>query len=159
MEEIRKFRGEYCWLSNFYRVEINYKGYTYQSVENAFISAKNTSKEWKEFCSSPLTTASEAKTAGRTVALVPDWDKRKIDIMKECLSLKFYQEPFKTKLIKTGSTTIIEGNTWGDAYWGFDEKKQQGKNYLGRLIMEIRDELNGTENKGNSIDGWFTSKW
>ncbi len=139
--EIRKFRGEYDWLSNFYSVEIPYKGYIYPSVEHAFMSAKNESKEWKVFCSNKNYTASETKLAGRLITLVPNWDKIKIQVMKDCISIKFNQEPLKTKLINTGDVKIIEGNTWGDSYWGFDENKQVGENYLGRIIMEFRDKL------------------
>jgi predicted NAD-dependent protein-ADP-ribosyltransferase YbiA (DUF1768 family) len=34
---------------------------------------------------------------------------------------------------------LIEENTWGDTFWGIC--KGQGENHLGRLLMQIRDEL------------------
>ena len=151
MCEIRKFRGEYGWLSNFHDVEILYKGYTYPSVEHAFVSGKNDTEEWKEFCSDIANDGAAVKRAGRYVDLVSDWNTKRIQVMRECLIIKFQQEPYRTKLINTGDCSIIEGNTWGDSYWGFDEKKKKGKNYLGRLIMEIRDNLNSNnETKNNS---------
>jgi predicted NAD-dependent protein-ADP-ribosyltransferase YbiA (DUF1768 family) len=34
---------------------------------------------------------------------------------------------------------LIEGNTWGDKFWG--QVKGEGANYLGRLLMKVREEL------------------
>ena len=34
---------------------------------------------------------------------------------------------------------LIEGNTWGDTFWGQVDGK--GENKLGKLLMKIRDEL------------------
>jgi hypothetical protein len=33
-------------------------------------------------------------------------------------------------LIATGSAELIEGNTWGDTFWGFDTNKQKGINAM-----------------------------
>jgi predicted NAD-dependent protein-ADP-ribosyltransferase YbiA (DUF1768 family) len=63
--------------------------------------------------------------------------------MEECIKQKFNQEPFKTKLLETGSKHIQEGNRWGDKFWGVCLKTNKGKNHLGRLIMEVRSTLNG----------------
>lgn len=62
--------------------------------------------------------------------------------MRECLEQKFAQEPFRTWLLETGDEPIQEGNYWGDSFWGVDKKKGQGENWLGKLLMEIRDRLN-----------------
>ena len=35
---------------------------------------------------------------------------------------------------------LVEGNYWKDTFWGVDEKLG-GKNHLGRILMEIREEL------------------
>ena len=55
----------------------------------------------------------------------------------------FNQEPFRTKLINTLDENIVEGNWWGDVFWGVNLKVDPnvGENHLGRLIMEIRKEL------------------
>lgn len=141
MQKINRFRGKYGWLSNFYSVNIEYEGRIYPSVEHAFMSAKNDSEEWKDFCSNPKNTASEVKAFGREIKLIPDWDTKRISVMRACIKAKFSQEPFRSKLLATEDAEIIEGNTWGDTYWGFDTRKQKGKNYLGRIIMETRDLL------------------
>ena len=43
------------------------------------------------------------------------------------------------KLINTGKVKLIEGNNWRDDYWGVYNGK--GKNVLGKLLMEIRNDL------------------
>lgn len=53
------------------------------------------------------------------------------------LMKKFNQEPFHSKLIATGDSQLIEGNTWGDTYWGVCRGK--GQNKLGKLLMKVRD--------------------
>ena len=141
LTEINSFRGEYYWLSNFYPVDIFYKGRLYPSVEHAFMSSKSDSEEWKIFCSDSSNPPGKVKVAGRTVKLVDNWNNIRIQVMRECILLKFSQEPFKSKLLSTGNINIVEGNDWGDTYWGFDIRKGKGKNYLGRIIMETRDIL------------------
>jgi len=72
----------------------------------------------------------------------------KVEVMKRLLEKKFENEDLRRKLIETGNLIIIEGNTWGDVYWGVDLKKSEenmwgfeGKNMLGRLLMELRGTL------------------
>ena len=36
---------------------------------------------------------------------------------------------------------LVEGNTWGDSYWGYDLEKNEGKNILGKLLMQVRKDL------------------
>lgn len=57
--------------------------------------------------------------------------------MRELLKQKFAKEPFRTWLLNTGNEQLVEGNTWGDTFWGVCNGK--GKNYLGALLMEIRE--------------------
>lgn len=54
---------------------------------------------------------------------------------------KFNKEPFKSKLIATGDLYIQEGNLWNDKFWGVCLKTNTGQNILGKLIMEIRNEI------------------
>lgn len=69
-----------------------------------------------------------------------DWQKVKVQIMKEILILKMNQHLYiQKKLLETGDREIIE-NSWRDSFWGWGEN-QDGQNTLGKLWMEIRDEL------------------
>lgn len=137
---ISEFRGEYRWLSNFYPCTIVLEGVEYPSVEHAYMSRKSDSELWKDFC---VTTISpeEVKKASKRISLLPHWESIKVDIMRECLTQKYSEEPLRSKLIATGSQILQEGNWWGDQFWGVDLRTGVGENYLGKLIMGIREEL------------------
>jgi predicted NAD-dependent protein-ADP-ribosyltransferase YbiA (DUF1768 family) len=42
-------------------------------------------------------------------------------------------------LLLTGDCELVEGNTWGDKFWGVCDG--EGENHLGKLLMKIRAEL------------------
>lgn len=132
------------WLSNFASVNITFRGKIFPSVEHAYMSAKIDDEEWVEFCTSNERTAAQikkiAEEAVKNSALVKNWDIIKFLVMEECLTNKFNQEPFRTKLIETGRQNIQEGNWWGDVIWGVDLRNTPniGENHLGRLIMNVR---------------------
>jgi len=135
---INHFRGEYGWLSNFADCPIELNGITYPSVENAYMSCKSSDSQWKLFCRD--NDASTVKKKSKEIELRKGWDNIKLTAMKHCLFAKFYQEPFKSRLLATGDQNIVEGNYWNDTFWGVDLKQNPnvGENHLGRLIMEVR---------------------
>ena len=85
---ISEFSGKYDFLSNFSKSKIKYEGVTYPTVEHAFQAAKSLNNLKRlEIDSAP--TPGQAKRIGRRVNLRPDWEEVKIDIMRDCLRLKF----------------------------------------------------------------------
>jgi ribA/ribD-fused uncharacterized protein len=85
-------------------------------------------------------TPAEAKRIGKTVTLRKNWSQIREEVMETGLRAKFQQNPeLKKKLIDTGNVDLIEGNTWGDTFWGQVDGK--GENKLGKLLMKIRKEL------------------
>ena len=70
----------------------------------------------------------------------PDWDVVKVMIMKNILWAKVNQHEYvRRKLLATGNRELIE-DSWRDDFWGWGPNKD-GKNTLGRLWMEIREEI------------------
>lgn len=134
---ITEFQNEFRWLSNFAPVKIVLDGIEFPSIEHAFMSAKSDDKEWKKFCSNPKNNAGVVKRLGRRITLKDNWDE--LNVMAECVKQKFNQEPFRTKLLETGTQNIQEGNRWNDKFWGVCLKTNKGENHLGKLIMEIRN--------------------
>jgi hypothetical protein len=60
--------------------------------------------------------------------------------MKDGLICKFTQdEDLKNILLGTGKSLLVE-HTKNDSYWG-DGGDGSGKNRLGKLLMEVREEL------------------
>lgn len=83
----------------------------------------------------------DAKWAGRRLAIRPDWDAIKTDVMLYPLRLKFKQPALRARLVSTGTAELVEGNRWNDKFWGVCLKTGQGDNWLGRLLMQVSDEV------------------
>lgn len=136
--QIRYFRDEWSFLSNFYDAPILYKGIKYKNSESAY-QAQKCPERAGEFCG---LSGQEAKALGKRVSLRSDWDDVKDEIMYEIVKAKFTQNPdLKNRLVLTKDFDIIEGNTWGDTYWGVDFKTNKGQNKLGEILMQVRAEL------------------
>jgi ribA/ribD-fused uncharacterized protein len=72
----------------------------------------------------------------------PDWDEYKRFVMKECCMAKFLQHPeLRKQLMDTGDEELMEDSPV-DWYWGCGADGT-GKNVLGQVLMEIREELKG----------------
>ena len=80
-----------------------------------------------------------AKKMGRSVSLRPDWEDIKDDVMLEGLYRKFTNDELAEWLLDTGDEELVEGNWWGDRYWGVCNGI--GQNKLGKLLMKVREEL------------------
>lgn len=146
MPPITSFHGDYDFLSNFAHSPLSYEGENYPTVEHAFQAAKTfdpAERQKVREASSP----GSAKRLGRRVTLRPDWEAVKYDIMLALLRQKFSLPEFHQKLLATGAADLIEGNTWGDRTWGCVYVKEQwvGKNHLGKLLMQVRAELQAAD--------------
>lgn len=76
----------------------------------------------------------------RSRPLRKDWETVKDDIMREAVRAKFTQYPeLRYILIETGDAELIE-HTSNDSYWA-DGGDGTGKNMLGKILMDIREEL------------------
>ncbi len=125
--------------NNFAPCEVEWNGMLFSCTENAYQAAKNDLPIWHSLCihESPFV----IKKKSRTIPIRPDWDKLKIKIMIDLQEQKYSQEPYITLLLNTGNVEIVEGNTWGDKFWGVDLKTGKGDNRLGQIIMDVRKEL------------------
>jgi len=142
---INKFRGNYRWLSNMFEVPVILHGVKFISVEHAYQSAKSLDEEWKKTCVSDQYSSGEIKKLSKTVKIRHDWAEIKNKIMWHLLKQKFEKEPCKSWLLETGNKQIIEQNLWHDNHFGdcvCDKCVDiEGKNYLGKMIMKIRENL------------------
>lgn len=143
MEKIDSFNGEYYFLSNYYHSPIVFEGIHYPTVEHAFQAAKTLNNN-KRLEIARMRTPGDAKKAGRTVSLRPDWEKIKFDVMKKCVTSKFEDYNLRNKLLATGDAELIEGNWWNDTTWGVCNGV--GQNHLGKILMEVRDEIRRNKN-------------
>lgn len=138
------------WLSNMAYVNIEHDGIIYPSTEN-FYQALKYLKGWTFDDSATRKNVRleisklkphEAKRYSREhKATNVDFDQCKIIVMRAAQRMKYAQEPFRSKLLATGDAILEGGNWWGDKFWGVDIKTGEGENNLGKLIMQVRNEL------------------
>lgn len=132
---VSEFQGEFRFLSNFWPCKVEFEGIMFPSVEHAYQAAKTLDMQKRKEIAA-LDSPGKAKRAGSKLELRPLWEEIKVPIMKELLIKKFLNRELWFKLKQTQGE-LIEGNTWGDTFWGVC--RGQGENILGRLLMEIRD--------------------
>lgn len=137
------------WFSNMVVDPIYIEARLWPSVENYYQAMKSTDRDVQEIirAASP----SGAKSLGKKVILRKDWEQIKESKMKHALSIKFSNMPWFDLLMATNDTQLIEWNNWGDKYWGVTENGV-GKNRLGVLLMELRDEFKQLSNGTIQVD-------
>lgn len=145
---ISEFQGEYRWLSNHVIAKVVYDGHTFPTVEHAYVYSKTLVKEEQELFLSEMNELSpgQAKKLGKTLTLRPDWESVRLDIMRDLTRQKYSIPYYRGKLLSTGDTEIIEGNNWGDTFWG--KCNGVGKNNLGKIIMEVRSYFQNANDHG-----------
>ena len=112
---IRKFKGENAFLGNRFSCKFIWKGERYGSVEAAVLKEKESMSSY-------------------------EWECNCIDIMEAIVRAKFEQNPsMMERLVKTGNSLLLNGNSIQDTFWGVDLYSWQGENHLGKILMKIRD--------------------
>ncbi|MEV0297079.1 NADAR family protein [Nocardia sp. NPDC050710] len=144
---IDSFDGPFHFLSNFHPHPFRFRGFDCPSSEHAFAAVKTTDPDWiARILAAPK--PGQAKRLGREAPLRPNWNRDRVLYMREILHAKFTSDPDLTRrLLDTGDQLLIEGNTWGDRYWGRVLRPGLatpiGANWLGRSLMRVRRELAG----------------
>ncbi len=139
------YEQDFYVLSNFSAFSIQWMGVRFDTSEAVY--------QWEKF-NHPLdqaclvqndilhaSSAHEAfKIAERyKVFRRPDWDARKVEIMRDILFAKAEQHEYvHRKLLATGDRELIE-DSWRDDFWGWGANRD-GRNMLGKLWMEVRTE-------------------
>ena len=137
-------KDKYFFLSNFYPctviIDIDNKIYTFKNVESAFQAQKNNELASK-FC---LLQALEAKKYGEVIPITtPDWNLYQLIAMAKCLHSKFKLNSNLLQDLKQINEPIINENYWKDDFWGV--YKGRGKNILGKMLINIKDNDNNYE--------------
>ena len=141
-KEVFFYEQDFYVLSNFAAFTLLWKGHRFDTSEAAYHWEKHPDNKWMQ---GQIRFAGSAHDAFKKAELFrtdrrPDWDDVKVGIMRNILRAKARQHPYVLrKLMATGNRTLIE-NSWRDDFWGWGPNRD-GKNWLGRLWMEVRDEL------------------
>jgi N-glycosidase YbiA len=134
-------RGEFGCFSNFSRHHVFLKDKIWKTTEHYFQAQKFSDTVFEEqirLAHSPKEAAEMGRD--RKKPLRKDWEVVKDEIMLDALKAKFTQhKDLKEILLSTGDAKLVE-HTANDRYWG-DGGDGSGLNMLGKLLMQVRDEL------------------
>lgn len=137
---INKFDGQFAFLSNFFpSLVVGEDKIIYPSVEHYFQAQKTEDLKMRQLIAEAKSPGA-AKRMGRRVTLRPDWEEIKDKVMLYGIRQKFRNPELAALLLATGNEVLVEGNYWGDTYWGVDVNKG-GENHLGKILMQVRIEL------------------
>lgn len=132
---------EHGWCSNFATYPIKLRGKTWPTTEHYFQAQKfedPRDQEEVRTAGTPMLAARMGRDRKRK--LRRDWESVKVSVMREAVRAKFTQhEDLARLLLATGEAKLVE-HTDNDDYWG-DGGDGSGKNMLGRILMEVREEL------------------
>jgi hypothetical protein len=149
--QIRFYRASekpYGAFSNLYRRPIVFEGETFPTSEHAYQAGKPRKREVREWLMNAPSPALLAMAAHGLYYwdVSPGWSSTKFDRMRNVLIAKFEQhKDLRDLLLSTGDAILIESATVDNAVnrlWG--EVNGVGKNMLGLLLMEVRDELHSS---------------
>ena len=140
--QIKGFFGwgddEYGFLSNFCPAPTYFEGVMYPTSEHAYMASKTIYHKEREAILRAATPA-EAKHIGQQVTLRINWDEVKKSYMLAVVFDKFWRnKDLRNRLIATSHRYLEETNHWGDRYYGVDYETREGKNVLGRILMDVR---------------------
>ena len=139
-----KVEDEFGCFSNFAHYSFEANGKTWMTSEHYFQAQKFEGTEYEEIIrrlDNPMKAAKMGRN--RSLPLRKNWEEIKDEVMRGAVFEKFVQNvEIKSILLSTGDQEIIE-NTTSDYYWGCG-KKGDGKNMLGKILMEVRERLKET---------------
>ena len=146
-----KVKLPYGWLGNMSPYPIKFGEHTYLTTEALFQALRFSDPEIQAKIraeKSPMAAKLVAKGMAEDM-VVEQLSEKDVANMKMCIKLKVEQHPnLKEELLKTDKRLIVEdvtnrGNKGSNLFWGamLIDGKWEGKNVLGNLWMELREEL------------------
>ena len=137
----------YGWLSNFWRATQIVGKEVYPTNEHYYQSQKGELPSVRDWIKK-APTAYLAMCAGRSLREGKEgryvWPAIREDIMLKGLRVKFKNHDLRKKLLATGDAIIHEDSPT-DMFWG-----KKGEDMLGKLLMQVREEILEEEKGGHS---------
>jgi len=128
-------------FSNFAPYPVFIGNLVWPTSEHYFQAQKFVDSDYRERIRSVESPMEAAKLGrSRKKKLRTDWESVKDDVMRVALEAKFTQHEDLTELLLSTEFSLIVEHTKNDRYWG-DGGDGTGKNVLGKLLVELREEL------------------
>tara|TARA_B100000745_G_scaffold173343_1_gene113557 strand:+ start:7662 stop:8096 length:435 start_codon:yes stop_codon:yes gene_type:complete len=134
-------RRFYCF-SNFSSFQVVIWGEVWMTSEHAYQAQKFITRKDIQAKIQDARSAHDAKVIAREHAFFTHsgWEKEKLEVMEDICRAKLEQHEFiQKRLRETGDGEIIEDSP-KDSFWGWGPN-QTGHNYLGKIWMKLRDEM------------------
>jgi len=158
---ITEFKGEYAGLSNMHMLKVPLEtpeGFFVPTSEHAYMVERFEDPEIRQKVAeargswdnpSPKAHGEASKRIAYEFielgAQRLNWDNVKLGVMETVVRQKFIKNlELAEVLLATGDEELVEGNAWGDKFWGVSPAVTgEGQNHLGKIIMQVRNELRG----------------
>lgn len=145
------FMSEESYLSNFFPCPVTVDGYTFASAEHAIQYKKSTVCKREDLGPQIKQTlrADDVKKLGDRIHPKKEWDDAKLGLVRCIVKQKFVENnALKIRLMNTKGYKLEEASF--DRFWGtgipvysreFKRPNYQGKNHMGHILEDIRDEF------------------
>lgn len=154
----KRDRAAFGFLSNFHPAPFTLDGEAWPTAEHYYQAQKSDDPEYRQAVRAAATPGrakrlgaapgGPRKAAGqswfRQHGKEPraDWDAAKVEVMRRAVRAKFEQNPeLAGRLRATGAAELVEDSD-ADSFWGAGADGR-GQNWLGRMLMEVRQQLPG----------------
>lgn len=132
------WEGKYYLLSNFSAHEVEYLGVRYKTAEHAYQVAKFQEATQRERIAQAPSAFLAREYGQELEGRAADFDK--VSVMKAIMRVKLEQHvDVRAALLETGDAEIRKNHP-DDSYWGTGAEGI-GENMMGKIWMELRDEL------------------
>lgn len=143
---IYEFQREFRFLSNMWVVPDGIEttdGVAVPTVEHAYMASRFSEGETRDAIHQAPDGIEAKKRANQMIMAGldrPNWGDRRVEVMTAYVMQKFVcNQELGERLLSTEERLIIEGNTWGDVFWGVSPPySNNGKNTLGGILMDVR---------------------
>ena len=138
-----RMNNEYQFCSNFSEgYDFHDEDGLWWATSEHYYQAHKTVDPKEQFAIQDAATPADAKELGSMVKFKKkNWERIKVEVMRQALALKFAPETKAAELLKaTGWVYLVEYAPWGDTFWGQDADGL-GHNWQGRLLNERRFQL------------------
>jgi len=139
--EFYSTKSKYGEFSNFAAFGFHIEDHWYPTSEHYFQAMKFEDNDYQQRIretKSPMIAARLGRS--RKVKIREDWEEVKVDVMRTAVRAKIQSHlELQELLLGTGEEPIIEAAA-RDYFWGAG-KDGSGQNWLGKILMEVRSEL------------------
>ena len=154
-EGVLAYQSEHAPFSNFFHCQVIIGKHKFFCLEQAFQFMRAKILDRPLAATKIYMSRDERfiKQKGAELGTSDEWERRKYDVMYECLLRKFEQnEHLKQLLLKTGDIELLEATP--DRLWGCGATLSStvirngnwpGKNKHGKILMAVRDEIRRQE--------------